>query len=90
LKRLTVLEFADIAAHEQSDLDIQWSRIVMLELVPHPAQVRPAARYRRQRLLSIESKKYHTVGRNFGYTAAPFLAFIRIHHETNLRIVETA
>lgn len=36
-----LLESADLATHEKSDQDIQWSRIVTLELVPHPAQARP-------------------------------------------------
>jgi hypothetical protein len=36
-----LLEAADIAAREQGDQDIQWTRIVQLELVPHSAQVRP-------------------------------------------------
>jgi predicted DNA-binding transcriptional regulator YafY len=27
--------------HERSDQDIQWTRIVELELVPHPDQLRP-------------------------------------------------
>lgn len=30
-----------VAPHEQSDQDIQWTRIVELELVPHPNQPRP-------------------------------------------------
>lgn len=30
-----------IAAHERSDQDIQWTRIVELELVPHPDQPHP-------------------------------------------------
>jgi hypothetical protein len=34
-------ESGDIAPEERGDQDIQWSRIVTLELVPHPAQVRP-------------------------------------------------
>ena len=30
-----------VAPHEMSDQDIQWTRIVELELVPHPDQPRP-------------------------------------------------
>lgn len=36
-----MLEAEDIPPHEQADKDHQWSRIVNLELVPHPAQPRP-------------------------------------------------
>jgi hypothetical protein len=32
---------ADVQPHERSDQDIQWTRIVELELVPHPDQPRP-------------------------------------------------
>jgi predicted DNA-binding transcriptional regulator YafY len=32
---------SEIQPHEQSDQDIQWTRIVEVELVPHPAQPRP-------------------------------------------------
>jgi len=41
MERPLLLESADIATQEKSDQDIQWSRIVTLELVPHPAQARP-------------------------------------------------
>jgi predicted DNA-binding transcriptional regulator YafY len=34
-------ESGDIAPEERGDQDNQWSRIVTLELVPHPSQVRP-------------------------------------------------
>ena len=36
-----VLKGQPVAAHEMSDQDIQWTRIVELELVPHPDQPRP-------------------------------------------------
>lgn len=36
-----VLTGLPVAAHEISDQDIQWTRIVELELVPHPDQPRP-------------------------------------------------
>jgi predicted DNA-binding transcriptional regulator YafY len=36
-----LLPDSSAAAHEQGDKDIQWSRIVELELVPHPNQKRP-------------------------------------------------
>ena len=36
-----VLKGQPVAAHERSDQDIQWTRIVELELVPHPDQPRP-------------------------------------------------
>lgn len=35
------LRGAAVQAHERSDQDIQWTRIVELELVPHPDQPRP-------------------------------------------------
>lgn len=41
MKRPTVPEKAGVLAHERSDQDIQWTRIVELELVPHPAKPRP-------------------------------------------------
>lgn len=41
IKRPTVLKGQAVAPHEASDQDIQWSRIVELELVPHPDQPRP-------------------------------------------------
>ncbi|PNG62044.1 hypothetical protein TI06_23995, partial [Vibrio vulnificus] len=30
-----------VAPHERNDQDIQWTRVVELELVPHPDQPRP-------------------------------------------------
>jgi hypothetical protein len=36
-----LLEKGEIEPHEVADQDIQWARIVELELVPHPAQPRP-------------------------------------------------
>ena len=36
-----VLKGDSVEAHERSDQDIQWTRIVELELVPHPDQPRP-------------------------------------------------
>lgn len=36
-----VLKEQGVAAHERSDQDIQWTRIVELELVPHPDQPHP-------------------------------------------------
>ena len=36
-----MLKGQPVAAHEMSDQDIQWTRIVELELVPHPDQPRP-------------------------------------------------
>ncbi|MNP23052.1 hypothetical protein D3C76_1157480 [compost metagenome] len=36
-----VLNGQPVAPHEMSDQDIQWTRIVELELVPHPSQPRP-------------------------------------------------
>lgn len=41
MEKPLLIDSSDIAAHEQSDQDIQWSRIVKLELVPHPSQARP-------------------------------------------------
>ncbi|NCC41648.1 MAG: WYL domain-containing protein [Gammaproteobacteria bacterium] len=41
IKRPRVLKGQPVAAHELSDQDIQWTRIVELELVPHPDQPRP-------------------------------------------------
>ena len=38
---LIVLKGLPVAAHEMSDQDIQWTRIVELELVPHPEQPWP-------------------------------------------------
>lgn len=39
--RPVVLKGQKVAAHETSDQDIQWTRIVELELIPHPDQPRP-------------------------------------------------
>lgn len=41
IQRPVVLKGQQVAAHETSDQDIQWTRIVELELVPHPDQPRP-------------------------------------------------
>lgn len=41
IKRPAVLKGQQVAPHEMSDQDIQWTRIVELELVPHPDQPRP-------------------------------------------------
>jgi hypothetical protein len=41
IKRPVLLRDAEVCANERSDQDIQWTRIVELELVPHPAQPRP-------------------------------------------------
>jgi len=41
IKNPVVLKGQPVAAHEMSDQDIQWTRIVELELVPHPDQPRP-------------------------------------------------
>ena len=41
IKRPVLLRDAEVRASERSDQDIQWTRIVELELVPHPAQPRP-------------------------------------------------
>lgn len=41
IKQPVVLKGAPIEAHERSDQDIQWTRIVEIELVPHPDQPRP-------------------------------------------------
>ncbi|HFX3708834.1 TPA: WYL domain-containing protein, partial [Pseudomonas aeruginosa] len=41
IRRPVVLKGQPVAAHEMSDQDIQWTRIVELELVPHPDQPRP-------------------------------------------------
>lgn len=41
IKRPVVLKGQQVAPHEMSDQDIQWTRIVELELVPHPDQPRP-------------------------------------------------
>jgi len=41
IKRPVVLKGQSVMDHELSDQDIQWTRIVELELVPHPDQPRP-------------------------------------------------
>ncbi|MGR2682591.1 helix-turn-helix transcriptional regulator [Chromobacterium haemolyticum] len=41
IRRPRVLKGLPVAPHELSDQDIQWTRIVELELVPHPDQPRP-------------------------------------------------
>lgn len=41
IKNPVVLHGQPVVPHEQSDQDIQWTRIVELELVPHPDQPRP-------------------------------------------------
>ena len=41
IKKPRVLRSSPVAAHESNDQDIQWNRIVELELVPHPDQPRP-------------------------------------------------
>lgn len=41
IKNPVVLKGLPVARHEMSDQDIQWTRIVELELVPHPDQPRP-------------------------------------------------
>jgi hypothetical protein len=41
IKQPVVLKGSPIESHERSDQDIQWTRIVELELVPHPDQPRP-------------------------------------------------
>ena len=41
IKCPVVLKGQPVAPHEMSDQDIQWTRIVELELVPHPDQPRP-------------------------------------------------
>lgn len=41
IKNPVVLKGQPVAAHEMSDQDIQWTRIVELELVPHPRLDRP-------------------------------------------------
>lgn len=37
----TVLETGEVWPHERAENDSQWSRIIQLELVPHPAHQRP-------------------------------------------------
>lgn len=41
IRNPVVLKGQPVAPHEMSDQDIQWTRIVELELVPHPDQPRP-------------------------------------------------
>lgn len=41
IKQPRVLKASLVAPHERHDQDIQWNRIVELELVPHPDQPRP-------------------------------------------------
>ncbi len=41
IKRPLVLKGQSIAEHERADQDIQWTRIVEVELCPHPDQPRP-------------------------------------------------
>ena len=41
IRNPVVMKGAKVQPHEQSNQDIQWTRIVELELVPHPDQPRP-------------------------------------------------
>ena len=41
VRKPVVMKGAEVQSHERSDQDIQWTRIVELELVPHPDQPRP-------------------------------------------------
>ncbi|TFA83844.1 WYL domain-containing protein [Pseudomonas sp. LAIL14HWK12:I2] len=41
IKRPTLMKGECVQLHERSDQDIQWTRIVELEIVPHPDQPRP-------------------------------------------------
>lgn len=41
IKNPRVLRSSSVATHESNDQDIQWNRIVELELVPHPDQPHP-------------------------------------------------
>ena len=41
IKNPVVMKGAEVQPNERSDQDIQWTRIVELELVPHPDQPRP-------------------------------------------------
>lgn len=41
IRQPVVMKGAPIETHERSDQDIQWTRIVEIELVPHPDQPRP-------------------------------------------------
>jgi hypothetical protein len=38
---VVVLEQSEVLVHERADHDLQWSRVIELELVPHPAHERP-------------------------------------------------
>lgn len=40
IKRPVLMRDADVQPHERGDQDIQWTRIVELELIPHPDQPR--------------------------------------------------
>lgn len=41
IRQPQLMQRAPVEAHERSDQDIQWNRIVELELAPHPDQPRP-------------------------------------------------
>lgn len=41
IRHPTLMRGAEVQPHERSDQDIQWTRIVELEMVPHPDQPRP-------------------------------------------------
>lgn len=41
IKHPVLMKDAEVQTHERSDQDIQWTRIVELEIVPHPDQPRP-------------------------------------------------
>jgi predicted DNA-binding transcriptional regulator YafY len=41
IRRPSLIKNTETLPHEQSDHDIQWTRIVEVELVPHPTQPRP-------------------------------------------------
>jgi hypothetical protein len=41
IKRPVLIKGAEVLIHERSDQDIQWTRIVELELIPHPDQPYP-------------------------------------------------
>lgn len=41
IRRPSLIKNTETRPHEQSDQDIQWTRIVEVELVPHPTQPRP-------------------------------------------------
>lgn len=41
IKHPVILDDAEVLAYEQADHDIQWTRIVELDLVPHPEQPHP-------------------------------------------------